>query len=153
MTESSKVPQTAIYVRAFVWLAGNATNADVELLFGRNPDYSLWGLGEQSGDHVFVGDGIAPGQGAQSATLLPTDRWVCLQYLMAPEVADMGGGTAVWIDGVQVADLNLPTGWPATPFPSWVMLGLLPQGNVDVMPVDAWFDEVAVDSAPIDCAR
>jgi hypothetical protein len=33
------------------------------------------------------------------------------------------------------------------------MMGLLPQSNVDVSPVDIWFDEVAVDSQRIGCAK
>jgi hypothetical protein len=152
-SEQSVVPQPDTYVRAFVYLPAATTAADVGLVFGRNPDYYLWSLGAGNGGHLAISDGLGNGRQAESASLFPTDRWVCLEWLMSAEVADMGGGTRVWLDGIEVADLTSSTGWPASPFPAWVMLGLLPQSNVDVTPVDVWFDEVAVDSQPIGCAK
>jgi hypothetical protein len=155
LTESSVVPQTGIYVRAFVWVPSNLLlAADVGFLFGRNPDYQLWSV--TFGDDGYLGysDGISPGRSEQSPiNKLAADRWVCVEWLMGAAVSDMGGSARLWIDDVEVTDLNFPTGMPATKFPSWVMLGLLPQSNVDISPVDIWFDEVAVDSQPIGCAK
>jgi hypothetical protein len=154
VVESAAVPQSGIYLRAFVWVPPTLLAADVGFLLGRNPSFELWGFGARSGGHLSYSDGIGNGRTDDSATsLMPVDRWVCVEWLMSPEMGDMLGGTKVWIDGVEKTELTFPTGYPAAPFPSWVVLGLLPQANVDLMPLDIWFDEVAVDSQPIGCSR
>jgi hypothetical protein len=152
--ESAVVPQTTAYLRVFVWISSNTNNSDVEYLVARNPNYNLWGLGVNSNGLLFYSDGIGGGRRDVGTTLMPKDRWVCVEWEMinSPDV-DMGGGARVFIDGTEATELKFLSGYPVVPFPSWLSLGIEPQQNINTGPLDLWFDEVAVDSQPIGCAK
>lgn len=152
--ESAVVPQSTAYLRAFLYISQNNQLADIEYLVGRNPNYNMWGIGSESTGALFSSDGIGGGRRDTGTTQLPRERWVCVEWqLINATDVDMGGGMHVFIDGVEAMDLKFTSGYPVTPFPSWLMLGMEPQQNQNTGPLDVWFDEVAVDSQPIGCVK
>jgi len=82
-----------------------------------------------------------------SATLMPLDRWACVQFEI-----EQGSTTAaihIRVDGQLLADL--PQNAPANPAVN-LSLGLDFYGNAVAIPqYDAWFDELIVDSKPTTC--
>ena len=153
LTESDFVPQTHYFVRVFVFMPGMLSQAEVAFLFGRNPNYQLWSVfAEQDNSHLGYSDDIDPTKGYLSpSSKMPTDRWVCVEWEVIGGATDAGGGGRLYIDDAEQTDLTQRTGYPTQPFPSWVMLGLLPQSDQTVAPLDLWFDEVVVDTQRITC--
>jgi hypothetical protein len=148
------VPQTTIYFRAFVYASQNNSRSDFAFMIGRNPGYELFNLAaEKNGGAVYYSDGIGGGRTDVSTTNMPYERWVCVEWQIISATSDMGGGSRVWLDGTEIPELKFLSGYPTTPFPSWLILGLEPQQNTNTGPLDVWFDEVAVDSQPIGCAK
>ncbi len=155
VSESGEVPQTGYFVRAFVYLPQNSLTANIEFVMGQNPLYYLWGIFADNLGHLGYSDDIPPTRGYQSpSTLMPSDRWVCLEWqVIAAGNNDLGGGNRLYLDDVEQTDLTQTTGYPADRFPSSVVLGLFPDESNTVTPLDVWFDEVAVDSQRIGCDK
>jgi hypothetical protein len=150
--ETSVVPQGHYFVRAFVYIPQTLFNADTGFISGRDPGYDLWSLDIANNSKLGYSDGIPPGKQVFSTSdLFPHDRWVCVEWEVIGGGVDLGG-SRVYVDGVEQADLTLPNVFPSTPFPDTILLGLLPEG-ANVAPADVWYDEVAVDSQPIGCAK
>jgi hypothetical protein len=89
-------------------------------------------------------------QAVSATDAFPLDRWVCLE-LQIP--SGLTGMTRVFVDGVEVSDVQLPKPSPQ-PAPDQIYIGLVWLNNTSVLPaIDAWFDEVVVDDAPTSCPQ
>jgi len=87
---------------------------------------------------------------AESATAFPLDRWACIELQMPSNVT---GTTRAFLDGVELTDIALPKTTPQ-PAPDHVYLGLEWVGTVSSQPaVDAWLDEIVIDTQPTTCAQ
>jgi hypothetical protein len=80
-----------------------------------------------------------------SATLVPTDRWLCVEW------ATVAGASHTWLDGVELKDTAF-TATATAPIYRLTMGTHINTGN-NVPAVDIWYDDILVDSAPIGCTR
>jgi hypothetical protein len=93
-----------------------------------------------------------------SATVMPTDRWVCVEWQFKGDTSDMH----LWLDGNEVPDLAIKNAvgtqdnrqpWTAPAFSQLDLGWQMYAGDAGVQTVDQWIDEVAVDSQRIGCTR
>jgi hypothetical protein len=81
-----------------------------------------------------------------SATLIPANRWFCVEL----EIDQPGKRLTVSVDGAPLAQLTRTI--DIAPITN-LGVGLnFPSGHVGP-PIEAWFDEVAVDDKPVGCDR
>jgi hypothetical protein len=88
-------------------------------------------------------------EGFNSATQIQLNHWMCLEWYYSGAV----GETRTWVDGTELTDIH-ETGWIPVQFQQ-LDLGIgEPEGDL-VAPTgfDAWFDELALDTARIGCDR
>ena len=84
-----------------------------------------------------------------SATLMPLDRWACIQFEI--QQANPTGAIHIRVDGQLLADLPQNANTTAAVNLS---VGLDFYGNSSAIPqYDAWFDELIVDNKPTTCAE
>ncbi|HEX9101639.1 MAG TPA: hypothetical protein VF997_05515, partial [Polyangia bacterium] len=82
-----------------------------------------------------------------SATLMPLDRWACVQ--LDVQQGSPASAIHVSVDGKLLADLPSTA---ATTTAAGVSLGLDFFGNTAAIPpYDAWFDEIIIDNKPTTC--
>jgi hypothetical protein len=137
-----------LYVRAWLYLPPPPAGDTVTLVnavdqMGGNIEFVT-----QEGHPALNNYGVATPQYQVSASLLPTDRWICLQ-LQIPQNAAMFGTVRVFIDGSEVTDARLPNAFIG-PI-RFLALGLDYYRPPALPAVDVWFDEVIVDNKPITC--
>ncbi|MBK6694571.1 MAG: hypothetical protein IPG50_20525 [Myxococcales bacterium] len=140
-------PWQSTFARVFLYAPGGQPLPNTGMLY-----FYFNGAGYPGADVASLGDGRfllrAPPNyaGAPSALAIPRDRWACLEMEIAPDDAGIGTVRA-WLD--------------TEPFD--VSLGGVPTTQIDTLQVgvqatttanlDLWFDEIAVDTKRIGCAR
>jgi hypothetical protein len=138
-----------IYFRIWMYVASPVS---------ANPYNQLINAANQSGQGISMGtrgglvtnNDYTDGGYAESATTFPLDRWTCLQFQMPSNVS---GTTRVFIDGTELTDVAL-TKATTQPPPDHVYLGLEWVGTLSSQPaVDAWMDEIVIDTQPTTCAQ
>jgi hypothetical protein len=136
-----------IYVRVFAWFAGPLPTAAnitlVNLIDAASGGVEL----DSEGAHPAFNDNGTPSSFATSASLFPTDRWICLQMSMPQGAAT--GDVHMFIDGAELTDARL-TGATITQI-TGVYLGLDYYRPPALPVVDAWYDELIIDDKPITC--
>ena len=120
--------------------------------------YQGHGLSHDSNDKLYTeNSAMTPGFNPKtSATSMPRDRWVCLEWEVVagtPTVAN--GSVRLYVDDVIVNDLTA-TNVVTQPSPP---MGLFIMGLSTFAPStalnarDAWFDELIIDTNHIGCAK
>jgi hypothetical protein len=137
-----------LYARVWVYFtSGLPANFEQLLNFADNGStgYSV------ATDHGKVTlDDYAAAVYQSSATLMPLDRWACVQFEIQQQ-AGATGNIRIRVDGQLLSDLPQTA---TTTIAVNVSLGLDFYGNSDAIPVyDAWFDELIIDSNPTTCAE
>ncbi|MGE5184086.1 MAG: hypothetical protein ACM31C_18575 [Acidobacteriota bacterium] len=96
---------------------------------------------------VVDNDYTTPQYAQSTVTMLPLDRWTCLQLDLPSGIS---GTTHVYVDGVEVPDIA--TSQTNQPAPDHVYLGIEWVGTVTSQAAfDAWIDEIAIDTNPVPC--
>jgi hypothetical protein len=159
LNERKTFPSDPIYVRFFLWYPHTTPAAGLQ--FGQvSQDASPWGgitFGVDAYRHFYFGPYTIPSMGAATGSdplTVPLDRWVCIEWLVSNgAVAGNSGISKVWLDGVEIMKMEL------TPLStgSGPQFGLFEFGmdtsDGPQPPFGVWFDEVAIDSQPIGCAK
>jgi hypothetical protein len=111
--------------------------------------FSAITLGLEDGA-LAVDDELGDGRSA-SATRLPQGRWVCLE--LAVRVGSPGE-IRVRLDGQEVEDLRLAQRTAASPPIGDVEIGVaIAAGDVAAAPLEAWYDEIVIDTGETSCTR
>jgi len=93
-------------------------------------------------------DDYAGGVYVGSATLMPLDRWTCIQFEIQ-QTAGASGTIQIRVDGQLLSDLPQMA---TTTVAVNLSVGLDFYGNTAVIPqYDAWFDELIIDNKPTSC--
>ena len=137
-----------LFVRFFGYLPSPwPVGADLfTALDGTNNGVALY-LTENDAALSIINFGPSTNGIAISSTRAPLAQWLCFEM----EVDSTGQNVNVWMNGSMVNDLS-----GATPIgdPQLLSVGLLYDSPPAAWPaVDAWFDEVAVDTSRIGCLR
>jgi hypothetical protein len=147
-SETRTFPITGtIYVRAWAWFAGAFPATTLQPLIldtfsGAGGDSYVIDNG-----HPGINDyGTPSGYAVSGKTMVPTDRWTCLQLEVTQTAAT--GTTRIYLDGNMLDVSPLSAGTPS--------MAALRVGFAFYMPpalpaADAWIDEVIVDDKPTTC--
>jgi hypothetical protein len=151
-TTEQPTPESDHYVRVFVYepsstLVPNFSRI-VSLVETLAPYQSIE-LGTTSGT-LTISDELMP-QHQFSTTLLPMDRWVCLELGV---IRGNPGVIHVWLDGVEVSDFPLTEDTEFSPPFGEIVFGLdYYHVTAGQSMTEAWLDEIAIDRARIGCDR
>ena len=148
--ESMLVPAPDIYVRAFVYVKSAPVNQDcilMSLYYATGsptpPGLGLTLINGQLGSW----NGVAASAPYTVATdPVPTDCWTCFEWHVR---SDHAGLIELWIDDKLEATSTVQDTLPAQGFLDTVHFAWV----CDASGIDVWFDEIAIDSKPIGCAR
>lgn len=139
-----------VYARVWIYIASPHATTEFDQLvnFADVPGSGI-SVGTRNG--VLANNDYTDGQYAESTTaILPVDRWTCLQFEMPSGIA---GTTRVAVDDNAITDITLSKS-TVQPAPDHVYIGLEWVGTVSSLPaIDAWLDEIIVDSKPTTCAQ
>jgi hypothetical protein len=158
LAESATFPMDTMYLRTYVYLpsASEPLGSDLLQLYQDNAEpYGYAFLTIDDGGHIGFADTVStPSQTLASATALPTDRWVCLEWAFTGATSDLAGasGTSdVWLDGVAVPELHATMN--VASWPPFHQLALADDDNAGARPngTDVWFDELAIGPQRIGC--
>jgi hypothetical protein len=150
-------PNDDIWGRVFVYMAGQSPDMHTNMVeaVGDLPGdagESHYRVGVST-NHVIAGNYIPGDYADHSTTTMPLDQWSCFEwhfdgqnseyhfYLNGNEITDMA----------ILADASPP--WTAPPF-AYVEMGLHLYHDLTTIPtLDVWYDEMALDSSRITCAK
>lgn len=140
--------KNGLYARAFVYLPATPVPAASTILFqlyqGTPPEGDQLDIAGGSGGQLLVYQyNSNPDVFQQSATKLPTDRWVCLEWMM------VSGESRTFIDGNEVTDLH-KTGLDQLSFDSF-FFGFDVFRSANQPAYDLWIDDLALDGARVGC--
>jgi hypothetical protein len=135
-----------VYLRVFVYATQlpASSNETWAWLYDSPGNNGVQIEAEPDGALAYDGWGVSD-KIKESSTAMPLDRWVCVEWMLAP------GDMSMWVDDVAVDDMQ-DTSWTTPPSPEKVAVGLQYQANPGVA-VDSWIDEVIADGARIGCAK
>ena len=136
-----------LYARVWVYFASGLPASFEQFLNFADNGSTGYSVATDSGK-VTLDDYTTGGVYEGSATLMPLDRWACVQF----EVEQTSSSTAaihIRVDGQLLADLSQTAA--ANPAVN-VSLGVDFYGNAVAIPqYDAWFDELIIDNKPTTC--
>jgi len=159
LNERKTFPMDPVYLRFFLWYPHTVPAVGVQ--FGQvSEDASPWGgitFGVDDFRHFYFGPYTLPmmGSATGSAPLtVPMDRWTCIEWMVSNgAVAGNAGISKVWLDGVEIMQMELtPLSTASAPPFGLFEFGADTSGGPQP-PFGVWFDEVAIDSQPIGCAK
>jgi len=144
-----------LYVRTFLYFKGpEPTENEINLVAHMDPrgEFSATSVSLKTrGGYLLLTNHPAMTDAVSVERIVPTDRWICLEWRMRWSTTD--GTSVVWIDGAEVPAPLSPTENLEAPPPTirtMVQLGPFnvgaPQGALE-----AWFDEVAISTSRIGC--
>ena len=145
------VSSGSLFGRAYVYLPSGQSFEYLQFfMFTEDrPPYGAVDLALTAGPNFEVQSRVASGvqETRESTTVLPTDRWLCLQ--MAIDVSPTSGSVQVFVDGTPlVALLDVPT-LPAAGFEALAVgVNFASPGQAAA---NLFLDEVAFDLASIPC--
>jgi hypothetical protein len=152
INESQSFPAAQLWVRAFVYLPGAfaADDADLVLAEQNTTPYGGILLGVQ-GTSLHTNNTLT-GTRKTSTTVMPRDRWVCLEWTIQ---FGASGTTALTVDGVAANNLGGAQNLAPTPAIGQLGLSLIAQAppGGSIAARDVWIDEVIVDTKAVGCAR
>lgn len=151
-TKTFPALKSALFARAFIYIpSANASSLFLgdrhsRLIYaqGQNP-YGEYALGIWNGG--LIQNHYSKTDDSQDTKMLPPfDSWFCLEY----ELDSSAGNVKAYLNDSEITELR-HSGWPAASIDQ-LMFGVDRFGTFSVAE-DIWFDDVAVDSAKIGCAR
>jgi hypothetical protein len=142
------------YVRAFYYFSSTPTVGSAQLYSATETASPYAGVGVNLDSGNLAGfSSLTGGTYTRSSTVLPTNRWVCLEWQVL--VANDASGTQhVWLDSTEIASLaktGITNGSTAQTALSMSLSYYQP--SVAVPATDAWVDEIAFGSTRIGCAN
>jgi hypothetical protein len=143
------------YLRVFVYAPSPSPDAIYRLAGALQQAYPYEGAAIEIDHGALTYVSPAPALTVtKSATLLPTDRWVCVEWRLTLDAA--AGETQTWIDGQEVGDLHLqgntlPAGSDTNPVHQLSLGTAFFVEPRPTTPYDLWIDEVIVDSRRVGC--
>jgi len=153
VTEAAVLPNP-LYVRFYVYVPSPLPSAGWRLAGALQQDYPNEGpaLYVDGGALTFVGPAPALTP-TQSATPLPADRWVCVEWLAT---LDQAGETQTFVDGSELGDLHLlgnmlPPGTDTDPLHRLSLGSAFFGDTAQQAAYDIWIDEIIVDSRRVGC--
>ncbi len=152
-------PNDDLWGRVFVYMAGDSPDQHTNVVEAVGPlavdggtTEAHYRLGVSTG-HVLAGNYIPGDYADHSTTVMPLDRWACLEW----HYDGAHDEYHVFLDGGELTDMailstHVPP-WTAPAF-AYLELGLhLYHTLTDVPPLDVWYDELALDGARVGCDR
>ncbi len=134
-----------LYARVWVYFTSGLPASFEQFL--NFADNSMTGYSVATDTGKVTLDDYSAGVYQSSATLMPLDRWACVQFEV--QQGNPMASIRILLDGQPLADL--PQTAAATVAVN-VSLGLDFYGNTVAIPqYDAWFDELIIDSKPTTC--
>jgi hypothetical protein len=154
ITETATFPalKSGLSARAFIYIPSTDT---ASLFMGDRHTRLIYAQGSAPSGEYALGiwnGGIIQNHYSKSddsvdtKMLPPFDTWFCLEY----ELDSAAGNVKAYLNDVEITALR-HSGWPATSVDK-LMFGADRYGSFPVAE-DLWFDDLAVDSAHIGCAR
>jgi hypothetical protein len=136
------------YARAFFYFPPSYPGAFNQVLNFANGSGDGAAFATKNG-HPVLNDYTAPTAYNESATTIPTGKWVCLSLSIAQGAST--GTAKLFVDDVEVADVTA-TG-VGTPTMSHIYIGVDWVNNPASFPAnDVWVDEVIINDSPVTCA-
>ncbi len=137
-----------IDLRVFVYLTAPTVPNFVQLINFANGAGVGMSMGVRNGK--VVNNDYTDMNYAESTTVFPTDRWVCVEFKVPSNTTD---SVRIFLDGVEVLDAALTKATPQ-PQPTHVYVGLdWPNMYTNLPPSTAWFDELIIDDISTSCAQ
>jgi hypothetical protein len=143
----------AMYGRVFIYMEADPPAHNMQLVAGHQltPHQGTYGDNINVTRFYAVQWNQSPhiDEGFNSSTQISLNRWMCLEWYYSGN----SGETRTWVDGTELTDIH-ETNWEKVTFQQFD-LGLgEPEGDL-VAPggFDAWYDELALDTARIGCDR
>jgi hypothetical protein len=155
--ELTSQPLDDTWVRVYVYVpaATRPINTTFLNLYESDaPPYDDVSLSFDNAGRLEFYDSAPPTAAAHTASLFPTDRWVCLEWhfheLRPGDQGNASASTQVFLDGVSQAELNLSMNLRSpTPFTD-LQLGFT-ANSPQPSGADTWFDDFAVGPTRIGC--
>ena len=148
-------PNNQLWGRVFVYMAMQSPDMHTNMVeaVGTLPGdggASHYRLGVSTA-HVLAGNYIPGDYADHSTTTMPLDQWVCIEW----HFDGMNDEYHVYLGGNEITDMAITAThqppWTAPPF-AYVSMGLDLYHDLTTIPtLDAWYDEVALDTARIGC--
>jgi hypothetical protein len=136
------------YARAWVYLPADYPGAFNQIL--NFADASGGGAAFSTDTGVVVANDYAvPNSYAESATAIPTGRWVCLAISLAQGSAT--GAFKLFVDDLEVSDVSFSSA--ATPNMTHIYLGLDWNNGAAFPATDLWMDELVIHDQPVSCSQ
>ena len=137
--------QQGLFMRAFVYVPSPLPAATEELWeLNSGGTYGAQLAIDSNNLMLFYQYASNPDVGQNSASTMPTDRWVCVEWEM------LNGVTRTWFDGVELTDLHL-TGLKTWTYDT-LQIGISIFKTANEPAYDMWIDDVMVDgNGPIGC--
>jgi len=150
-------PASALFVRAFLYLSMDLQSQN-DSLMSMDQEVEPYGgmsLDIDNNGKLVIGTYTTPaGPNYYSSTAIPFNQWFCVEWEAdrgATMSTDAGTGTTrVWIDDVEVMDLDL-SDITNQPFYGSVAIGPELSNSGALPAIDVWIDEVAIDASRIGC--
>jgi hypothetical protein len=148
----SLTPSPALWVRAFVYLTGPPAPTDLLLLSLASNSGDVLRLVVRPPAGALVFSATFPSSAVTtSATAVPRDRWVCLEWLVD---AGTPNQVRVFVDGTELGDLHLlQSTQPANPLQVLNFYFAFFNAAVALPAYDYYLDEIAVDTTQVGCDR
>lgn len=147
VSESVTFPQLhgGLFVRAFVYVPSPLPAATEELWeMNSSGSYGEQLAIDSNNLMLFYQYSSNPDVGRSSAASIPTDRWVCVEWMM------LNGETRTWFDGVELTEMHV-TGLKTWTYDT-LQIGTSIFRTANEPAYDLWIDDVMVDaSGPIGC--
>ncbi len=138
----------SINLRVFVYLTAPTVSNFVQLINFANEAGVGISMGVRNGK--VVNNDYTDMIYAESTTVFPTDRWVCVVFKVPSDTTDT---VRIYLDDIEVTDVALMK-ITAQPPPTHLYLGLdWPNMYTNLPPSSAWFDELIIDDVSTNCAQ
>jgi hypothetical protein len=146
---TTTTPSDPLHVRAFVFIPSATANLEPGLLDARQVSgaFADIALSIGAGHTITVGDTVDPPFTLHSSSMIPVDRWVCLEWVIAFTGAV---DTHTSIDGSELGELH-GSGPGIMPSFGQLRVGAAFLTSAGTPPLDLWFDDIVLDDKPIGC--
>ncbi len=156
-THGFPFPGDQIWGRAFVYMAGQSPDMHTNMIeaVGALTDggaASHYRIGVST-SHDISGNYIPGDYGDHSSTVMPLDAWKCFEWHFDGQNSEYH----VYVDGNELTDMAITSGhapaWTAPSF-AYIEIGLHLYHDLTSIPtLDVWYDEVALDTSRVGCAK
>jgi len=155
-TKGFPFPQNDIWGRAFVYMANHSPDQHTNVIeaVGNLPGgvTSHYRIGVTT-NHVIGGNYIPGDYADRSANPMPLDKWTCFEWHFDGKNSEYH----FYLDGAELTMMAITSNhtppWTAPQF-AYLEMGMhLYHDLAGITNLDAWYDEIALDSARIGCSN